>query len=91
MIEQTPTNLKSKLSAVICLHVKNLELTLVQVAEILGVDQARVNKLLAGNLQDSSIDFLIKALEKLDYTFQIDFDPTDEEAPLLIAVRKQFN
>jgi predicted XRE-type DNA-binding protein len=52
--------LKAKVAVAISRHIQAADMTQAQVAEVLGIDQPKVSKLLRGRLDDFSLDRLVR-------------------------------
>ena len=87
-IELNSLILKSKLSAIIGVLVASNGWNQKQVAEKLETTQPRVSNLLSGKLAKFSIDFLLESLCRLGYKFDIDFNPTNLDEPMHVALKK---
>jgi len=61
--EASNLKLRAQLMLAIKKHVKNNNLTQAQAAELMGVDQPRINKLLNGQIELFTIDKLVVMLE----------------------------
>lgn len=87
-IELNSLILKSKLASIIRILVAKRNLNQSQVAGVLQTTQPRVSNLLNGKLSKFSTDFLLESLCRLGYKFDIDFDPTDLNEPMHMALKK---
>jgi predicted XRE-type DNA-binding protein len=87
-VELNSLILKSKLSAIVRLLVKDSNWSQAKVAEVLKTTQPRVSNLLNGKLSKFSVDFLLESLCRLGYKLNIDFDPTDLDEPMQMALKK---
>lgn len=62
--EASSLKLRSELMLAIKKYIKTNQLTQVQAAKIMGVDQPRINKLLAGHIELFTIDKLVIMLKR---------------------------
>lgn len=87
-VELNSLILKSKLSSIIRLLVKNSGLSQSEVAKALQTTQPRVSNLLNGQLSKFSVDFLLESLCRLGYKLDIDFDPMEMNEPMHMTLKK---
>ena len=64
LAEASSLKLRSQLMIAIKQYIKDNRLTQAQAAEIMGVDQPRINKLLHGQIELFTIDKLVTMLER---------------------------
>jgi predicted XRE-type DNA-binding protein len=69
--EAANLKIRSELMMIIKDHITQEKLTQSEAAELMGVDQPRVSKLLQGHIELFTIDILIKMLERVGIHMQL--------------------
>jgi predicted XRE-type DNA-binding protein len=73
--------LKADIAALISSLIQSRNLTQAEAAEVLGIDQPRVSKLLRGRLADFKIERLIQFVLRLGHNVDLTVSPTADDAP----------
>lgn len=80
--------LKSKLVMVLVNLIRNREWSQAEAARHLKVSQPRMSNLFKGQLDKFSIDTLLEMLLGVGYKLDMDFDPSNEQEPLELTLKK---
>ena len=73
--------LKADIAALISSLIQSRNLTQAEAAEVLGIDQPRVSKLLRGRLADFKVERLIQFVLRLGHNVDLTVSPTTDDAP----------
>lgn len=73
--EEEAVNMRLRASAMLLLqeYVKDLDITQVKAAKVLGLSQPRLNDLLRGRIEKFSLDTLFKLVTRIGKDIQVEF------------------
>lgn len=86
--KQALFSFKSKMMIIISLACKEMKKPQKVIAEILDIPQPQLSLLLSGSMDLFTISYLIDKLIKLNYEFDIAFNPKNINEPLCISINK---
>ncbi len=87
-VELSLISVKSKLMIIVTKLIREKSWTQSQAAQEIGVSQPRISNLMNGQISKFSIDMLLEMLGKLGYLLDMSFDPSNEKAPIEMAIKK---
>lgn len=87
-VESNIKHLKSQIHMSLITKLRERGWTQTTAAKELNVSQPRMSNLFKGQLSKFSIDTLLEMLVRLGYKLDADFDPTNDNVPLELTLKK---
>lgn len=87
-VEYNMKHLKTQLFMALITLIRENEWTQAHAAKVLNVSAPRMSNLFKGYLEKFSIDALIEMLVRTGYKLDADFDPRNDERPLVLNLKK---
>ena len=87
-VDYNMKHLKTQLFMALITLIRDNDWTQAHAAKVLNVSAPRMSNLFKGYLEKFSIDALIEMLVRTGYKLDADFDPQNNERPLVLNLKK---